>query len=165
MGRVHLVRPAANYSEKHFMIDVEGDINEGQKVMKERSRRGPFRDQGGDSTVMDRSAHVVYRKRSGVFEITVRRGVSPAEFRTLRKKLEAHRLSTGGSRVTIIKGGKRFRLGFLSDLDMRHLLDLVSECLGSYGNCGLEITEKVGGSGALYKSGVHKSKFKAASRS
>ena len=28
MGRVHLVRPEANYSDKHFMVDMHGDINE-----------------------------------------------------------------------------------------------------------------------------------------
>ena len=32
MGAVHIVQPDSNYSDKHFMLDVEGDINEGNKV-------------------------------------------------------------------------------------------------------------------------------------
>ncbi|MEO2151510.1 MAG: hypothetical protein ABGW50_02515, partial [Thermococcus sp.] len=70
MGAVHIVQPAEYFSDKHFLFDVEGDINEGQKVLVERSKRGPFRAQIGRSTVMDRSAHVTYRKRAGAFEIT-----------------------------------------------------------------------------------------------
>ena len=62
---MHIVQPDSNYSDKHFMLDIEGDINEGQKVLVERSKRGPFKQQRGRSTVMDRSAHVTYRKRSG----------------------------------------------------------------------------------------------------
>ena len=28
MGAVHMVHPARNYSDKHFMLDIEGDIND-----------------------------------------------------------------------------------------------------------------------------------------
>ena len=94
MGAVHMVIPARNYSDKHFMIDLEGDINEGQKVLVERAKRGPFKQQGGRSTVMDRSAHVTYRKRAGAFEITVRRGVISGELQQLLSKLSMHRMST-----------------------------------------------------------------------
>merc|ERR1712091_329657 len=104
MGRVHLVKPDFGYSDNHFMHDVEGDINEGQKAIVERGRRGPFRDQTGASTIMDRSAHIMYRKRDGVFEITVRRGVLETELQQMLSKLSMHRTHQGGSRVTIIKG-------------------------------------------------------------
>ena len=165
MGAVHMVRPEANYSDKHFMVDAEGDINEGAKVVKERSRRGPFRQERGRSTIMDRSAHVMYRKRAGIFEITVRRGAVRGEFQTLLAKLEMHRMSTSGSLVTLIKGNKRFRLGKLTEINMRYLRELVENCLEQYGSCGLEITETdQAGEGALYKSSVHNKRFKAKAR-
>ena len=164
MGAVHMVKPAANFSDKHFMFDVEGDINEGQKNIGERSRRGPFRDQSGSSTIMDRSAHVVYRKRNGAFEITVRRGVINGELQQMLSKLSKHRMHQGGSRVVIIKGGRRYKLGLLTEIDLRYLLDLVSECVSQYGNCGLEITEERAGSGPLYKGQMHRARFKSASR-
>ena len=164
MGAVHIVQPASNFSEKHFMFDIEGDINEGQKVLVERSKRGPFREQRGRSTVMDRSAHVTYRKRRGAFEITVRRGVVNAELQQMLSKLSKHRMHQGGSHVVIIKGGRRYKLGLLTEIDLRYLLDLISECVSTYGNCGLEITEEVAGSGPLYRGNLHKARFKSDSR-
>ena len=164
MGRVHMVKPDRNFSDKHFMHDVEGDINEGQKSVVERSKRGPFRNQGGRSTIMDRSRHVVYRKRSGVFEITIRRGVLNGELDQMLSKLSMHRTHQHGSRVTIVKGSRRYRLGNLTDLDLRHLIDLVSECVSQYGNCGIEIVEAKPGSGPLYKDSMHGAGFKARTR-
>ena len=41
MGAVHIVRPPAMPHDKHFMVDMEGDINEGQQVLKAKGRRGP----------------------------------------------------------------------------------------------------------------------------
>ena len=139
MGAVHMVSAAVGFGNKHFMHDMDGDINEGQRIMVERSRKGPFRDQSGRSTVMDRSAHVVYRKRSGVFEITAKRGVLRQELQQMLSKLSMHRMSVGGSMVTIIKGRKRFRLGKLSEINLQYLRELVEDCVDQYGNCGLEI--------------------------
>jgi len=164
MGAVHMVQPAENFNDKHFMHDMNGDINEGQKVLVEKSRRGPFRDQKGRSTVMDSSAHVTYRKRGGVFEITARRGVTASELQQLVTKLNAHRTSTHGSRVVIIKGSKRYRLGPLDEVNMRYLRDLVEECIGQYGSCGLEITESRAGRGALYKGAAHGARIKSKAR-
>ena len=164
MGAVHMVSAGTNFHKKHFLFDVEGDINEGQKAIRQRARRGPFRDQNGRSLVMDQSAYVKYRKRGNAFEITVRRGVSNAEIQQLLSKLSMHRLSIQGSNVVVIKGRKRFRLGSLSRLDLRKLLRVIQDCLQNYGTCGLEITEQTAGSGALYKSKVHGSRIKGAAR-
>jgi hypothetical protein len=164
MGAVHIVQPASNFSDKHFMYDVEGDINEGQKVLVERSKRGPFRQQSGRSTVMDRSAHVTYRKRAGAFEITVRRGAINAELQQMLSKLSMHRMSVHGSHVVIIKGTKRYRLGPLAEINLRYLRELVDECLQQYGSCGLEITETRAGRGAIYKGGAHSAQFKSNAR-
>jgi len=164
MGAVHMVQPAQDYNDKHFMHDINADINEGQRVLVEKSRRGPFRDQTGRSTVMDSSAHVTYRKRAGVFEITVRRGVIASELRTLETKLNTHRLSGPGSRVTIIKGSRRYRLGPLDEINMRYLRELTVECVDQYGTCGLEITESQAGAGALYKGGAHGARIKSKAR-
>ena len=140
------------------------DSNEGQRVLKERSRKGPFKDQSGSSTVMDRSAHVLYRKRNGAFEITVRRGVINGELQQLLSKLSAHRGSISSSYVSIIKGKKKYRLGRLDQLDLRKLLQMIEECLASYSSVGLLITEQAAGGGALYKSRIHKARFKNKSR-
>ena len=74
-------------------------------------------------------------------------------------------MSTSGSLVTLIKGNKRFRLGKLTEINMRYLRELVDNCLEQYGSCGLEITETdQAGEGALYKSSVHNKRFKAKAR-
>ena len=164
MGAVHMVHAAASYSDKHFMHDVDGDINEGQRVLVEKSKRGPFRTATGASTVMDRSTHITYRKRGGAFEITVRRGAVNAEVQQLMSKLSMHRMSVHGSHVVIIKGTKRFRLGPLSEINLRYLRELIEECLDQYGTCGLEITEVQAGHGALYKPGAHSARFKSKAR-
>ena len=164
MGRVHMVRPARNFSDKHFMVDMHGDINEGQKSVVERSRRGPFRGHGGRSTIMDRSAHITYRKRRGVFEITIRKGVQNAEMDQMTSKLQMHRMHQDGSRVTIIKGTRRYRLGRLRDLDLNYLIELIADCVSQYGHCGIEIVEERSGSGPLYRGSSHGVEFKMKSR-
>jgi len=164
MGRVHMVRAEPHYSDRHFMVDMHGDINEGQKTVVESSKRGPFRDQGGRSTIMDRSAHVMYRNRRGVFEITVRRGVINEELDQLTSKLSLHRMHQSGSRITIIKGSNRYRLGLLSQMDLKHLVSLILECISQYGQCGIEIVEERSGSGPLYKGNMHHPRFKMKAR-
>jgi hypothetical protein len=94
----------------------------------------------------------------------VRRGVLDGELQQMISKLSMHRMHQGGSRVTIIKGGRRYRLGLLTDLDLAHLIDLVAECVTQYGNCGLEIVEQRAGSGPLYHGNLHKAEFKSKSR-
>jgi hypothetical protein len=161
MGAVHMVRPADDFNDKHFMFDVEGDINEGHKVLVERSKRGPFRKQSGRSTVMDRSAHITYRKRAGAFEITIRRGANASELQQMVAKLSMHRMSVHGSHVVIIKGNKRFRLGPLGEINFKYLSELVDECVSQYGSCGLEITEMQAGMGSIYKGNAHGARFKS----
>ena len=113
---------------------------------------------------MDSSAHVIYRKRAGAFEITVRRGVIGSELQQLLSKLSMHRMGMSGSYLVIIKGSKRLRLGRLTDLDLRELLDMIYDCVGTYGTCGLEVVEAAAGAGALYKPGVHNARFKSDAR-
>ena len=107
MGAVHMVRAGDDASrEKHLMRDVHARMNKGQRELVARSRRGPFRNKGGRSTVMDSSAHIIYRKRAGAFEITVRRGVIGSELQQLLSKLSMHRMGMSGSYLVIIKGTK-----------------------------------------------------------
>ena len=160
MGAVHMVRPQGNYHADHFMVDVEGDINEGQRTIVERARRGPFRTKTGRSTILDRSAHVVYRKRAGAFEI-VRRGVLNSEVQQLISKLSMHRVHQRGSHVVLIKGG---RLGLLRGLGMFHLKKMILDCVDTYGNCGIEIVESRSGDGPLYKDTMHSAGYKARAR-
>ena len=64
----------------------------------------------------------------------------------------------------IIKGGKRYRLGPLAEINLKYLTELVEECIDQYGSCGLEITESRAGAGALYNPGPHSARFKSNSR-
>ena len=165
MGAVHIVHAGDDADrERHMMLDVHAKMNKGRREIVARGRRGPFRDKGGRSTVMDSSAHVIYRKRAGAFEITVRRGVIGSEIQQLLSKLSMHRLSMSGSYLVIIKGNKRYRLGRLSEFDLRELRDLIGDCVDSYGSCGLEVVEAAAGAGALYKPGVHNARFKSDAR-
>ena len=129
------------------MVDVEGDINEGRRKLIQKGRRGPFAESSGRSTVMDSSAHVKYRNRRGVMEITVRRGATEYEVQLVISKLRSNNFGADAY-ITLIKGKKKYRLG-----------QLVQECLMSYSSCGLEITG-VAGDGALYKPGTHTEVFK-----
>ena len=158
MGAVHIVRPPPMPHDKHFMVDMEGDINEGVKVLKQKGRRGPFGTSTGRSTVMDRSAHVTYRNRRGIYEITVRKGFSEQEIQLLLHKLRSHSMSTDAY-IVIIKGKKRYRLGKLRQYDLQRLRLLVEECTQQYGSCGLELTGR-GGVGSLFKPGTHSARFK-----
>ena len=85
---------------------------------------------------------------AGAFEITARRGVTHVEMQQLLSKLGLHRMSVYGSHLGIIKGGKRYRLGPLAEINLKYLTELVEECIDQYGSCGLEITESRAGSGA-----------------
>ena len=100
--------------------------------------------------MIDRSAHIIYRKRGEAFEITVRRSAIQAELQQLLSKLSMHRMSIADSYLVIIKGSKRVNLGRLSDMNLHQLLQLIDDCVEQYGTCGLEITEHTAGSGALY---------------
>ena len=138
------------------MVDVEGDINEGRRKLIQKGRRGPFAESSGRSTVMDSSAHVKYRNRRGVMEITVRRG--EYEVQLVISKLRSHNFGADAY-LTLIKGKKKYRLGRLREFSLDRLRQLVQECLMSYSSCGLEITG-VAGDGALYKPGTHTEVFK-----
>jgi hypothetical protein len=107
---------------------------------------------------MDRSAHVTYRNRRGVYEVTVRKGFSEQEIQLLLQKLRSHSMSTDAY-IVIIKGKKRYRLGKLRQYDLQRLRLLVEECTQQYGSCGLELTGR-GGVGSLFKPGTHSARFK-----
>ena len=166
MGSVHLVQMAPNAHEKHFMQDIGGDVNMGQKQLMQNAKAGPFANKGGRSLVLDNSSHVKYRNRHGVFEITVTRGVTQHELDILLSKLSMHRISTAGTTVRLLKGrkGNRAYYGRLADIDLRALISAVEDCLLSYRTCGLELAEPSAGSGALYKAPVHGKRFKARAR-
>ena len=110
---------------------------------------------------MDRSSHVLYRKRQGTLEITVSRGVIASEIDLLFSKLAMHRSSVPMSSIIIIKGTKKFRLGSLDDLDFDKLKDMIGGCLKKYSKCGLLIIDAKPGSGAMHKAYVHKPRFKS----
>ena len=64
----------------------------------------------------------------------------------------------------LVSWHERYRLGRLSEIDLRELLEMVSECVATYGSCGLEVLEAVAEAGPLYKPNVHKVRFKSDAR-
>jgi hypothetical protein len=164
MGAVHMVHFGGNPHEKHFLFDVDGDVNEGHKRIVAKSRRGPFAQHTGASTVMDRSSHVLYRARQGTMEISVKRGVLGTEVDLLISKLAMHRTSVPMSSVVFVKGRKRYRLGSLDSLDFAKLREMIAQCLKQYKTCGILLIEAKPGTGALHRPHVHQARFKSNAR-
>jgi hypothetical protein len=133
---------------------MDADANMGAQKLREQSRRGPFKSSSGRSTIMDKSAHVTYRRRNRALEITISRGVTMHEMDTLLGKLGAHRLATHGSMLYIIKGNSRKKIGNMDRVDLRKLSDKIYECLNSHRVCGL-LVQDTQERGALHKAYSH----------
>ena len=161
VGRVHLVSigQSEDQRENHILTEMDADANMGAQRLKERSRRGPFKTSSGRSRVLDRSAHVSYRRRGAALEITVQRGATEYELDTLFGKLGAHRLATIGSVIYIIKGGRKKKIGKLDRVDLDKLREKVEECLDKYSSAGL-LVQDTEHRGALHKSYLHGMRFK-----
>ena len=159
MGRAHIVRADIDATSKHWMHDVQGDINDGATKLMVKGRRGPFKDQRGASQVLDRSAHVMYRRRHRTMEITVKRGVSEAEMDLLMSKLLAQQVSAPGCMVVMVKGGKRYPMGPVSAARIKTLRALIHECLDRYATCGIHLIEG-GRVGAISKKLANSTAFK-----
>ena len=167
VGRVHLVHlgpSVGDQRDSHILTEMDADANMGAQNLREQSRRGPFKRSGGKSRVMDRSAHVAYRRRGRALEITISRGVTDYEMDTLVGKLGAHRLATHGAILYIIKGNSRKKVGTLDRVDMTKLRDQVYECLDKYRACGL-LVQDTQERGALHKAYSHGMEMKENYRS
>ena len=166
IGRVHLVRlgPLVGDEEsRHFLSQMDADSNLGAKRMLDAGRRGPFRGSSGASRVMERSAHVLYRRRGHSIEITILRGVSSFEMDTLIGKIGAHRMSTVKTTLFFIDGKKR-KLGTLDRVDLEKLRDKIYRTLDKRRQVGIEISD-LRDRGILHKSVGHKRTMKASMRS
>lgn len=143
-GRVHEVGLGAlvqDEARNHFLAEADADANMGNKALLEGSRSGPFRSSTGPSRVMDRSAHVLYRRRGPTIEITVKRGVTSYELDTLTGKLAAHRLSTHDTHVFFVDGRRR-KIGKLIDVNLQALRSMITETLVKRTQVGIEITDE-----------------------
>ena len=159
MGRAHIVRAGPTATSKHWLHDVQGDINEGATALMVKARRGPFKDQHGASQVLDRSAHVMYRRRHRTMEVTVKRGVSASEMDLLLSKIMSQQVSAPGCLVVMVKGNKRYTMGTIGKLRMKTLRALIHECLDQYATCGLHLIEG-GRVGSMAKKLVNSTAFK-----
>ena len=159
MGRAHVVRADDSATSKHWLHDVQGDINEGATALMVKARRGPFKDQRGASQVLDRSAHVMYRRRHRTMEVTVKRGVSASEMDLLLSKIMSQQVSAPGCLVVMVKGNKRYSMGTIGKLRMKTLRALIHECLDQYATCGLHLIE-AGRVGSMAKKLVNSTAFK-----
>jgi hypothetical protein len=159
MGRAHIVRADVTATSKHWMHDVEGDINGGATALMVKGRRGPFKDQRGRSQVLDRSAHVLYRRRHRTMEVTVKRGVSDSEMDLLMSKILSQQVSAPGTSMVMVKGNKRYPMGPVSGVRVKTLRSLVYECLDKYSTCGLHLVEG-GKVGSMAKKLVNSAAFK-----
>ena len=155
IGRVHLVHMDHSVNrEKHILTEMDADSNMGAKDLRIKSRKGPFKTSSGRSRVMDRSAHVLYRRRGLALEITVRRGITSYEMETLIGKLSAHRFSSRGSILFITLGGSRKSLGRLDRVNMTKLEDMVEREVNRRGTVGITVQDtKL--QGALHKGYAH----------
>lgn len=166
IGRVHLVTlgPLVGDEEsRHFLAEMDADSNMGARRMVDSGRRGPFKTSSGSSRVMERSAHVLYRRRGHSIEITVLRGVSSYELDTLLGKLGAHRLSTVRTHVFFFNGKKR-KIGLLDNVDLEKLREQIQKALEKRRQIGIEIADEKQ-RGILHKPGGHTRAMKASMRS
>ena len=75
-------------------------------------------------------------------EITITRRVTLPEISILIAKLNAHKMLNGtSSHVTLIMGGKRFRLGVLSGVNLDVLKKQITHNASKHGSIGLLITD------------------------
>ena len=166
VGRVHLVRmgpQTGDEQDNHILAQMSADSNMGAKKL--HARRGPFKHSGGSgrSRIMDRSAHVSYRRRGMTLEITIRRNVTEYELDTVFAKLGAHRIGSHGALLFIIKGRSEKKLGSLDRVDFSKLRDMVYDCLKTYGVAGILVVDTVR-RGALHKGYTHGMEMKESLR-
>ena len=166
IGRVHLVTlgPLVGDEEsRHFLAEMDADSNMGAKRMLDAGRRGPFKGSSGASRIMDRSAHVTYRRRGHSIEITVHRGVTSYELDTLIGKLGAHRMSTTRSTLFFSDGRKK-KMGLLDQIDLEKLREKIENALDKRRQIGIEISDQ-SHRGIMHKADGHKRAMKASMRS
>ena len=159
MGRVHLVGLGPDVGDQHpthFLSQLDADANMGAQNLRERSRKGPFRSSKGRSRVMNRTAHVTYRRRRNAMEITVRRGIIDYEMSTLIGKICTHRLSAGDSILFLISGSRK-KMGRLDRIDMEKLRSKILE-LRKRATIGI-LLQDVTRKGLLHKGEMHTTEF------
>jgi len=143
VGRVHLVAlgpDTGDQHEEHFLTQMDADSNMGAQNLRMRSRRGPFRASKGRSRIMDRSAHVSYRRRGHAIEITVRRGINDQEMDNLIGKLSAHRIASQQA-ILYILSTRRKKMGTLDRIDMEKLRFHIHEELDKRATIGLLVQD------------------------
>jgi len=162
VGRVHLVKMGnmvGDQRDNHILAEMDADSNMGARALREQSRRGPFKNSSGRTRVLDRSAHVSYRRRGRAMEITIRQGVTEYEMATLIGKLSAHRMGTHGALLFLIKGRSKKKMGSLDRIDMNKLRDKLWDCTHKYRVTGLLIQDTLE-KGALHRAATHKMSMK-----
>ena len=166
IGRVHLVSlgPMVGDEEsRHFLSEMDADSNMGAQALLQSSRRGPFKASSGRSRVLDRSAHVILRKRGPVLEVTILRGVTDYEMDGLMGKLGAHRMSTTDSHVFFLDGRSK-KLGNLDRIDLEKLRQKIEKALVTRRQIGLKVVDAKA-RGLLHRAAGHERGMKAAMRS
>ena len=166
IGRVHLVSlgPMVGDEEsRHFLSEMDADSNMGAQALLQSSRRGPFKASSGRSRVLDRSAHVILRKRGPVLEVTILRGVTDYEMDGLMGKLGAHRMSTTDSYVFFLDGRSK-KLGNLDRIDFEKLRRKIEKALVTRRQIGLKVVDAKA-RGLLHRAAGHERGMKAAMRS
>ena len=99
---------------------------------------------------MARSAHIVYRVRGGVIQITVYRGVLKTEMDVLVGKLGAHRISADKTVCTLVVRNRKRKLGNLQTLDLAALRGAVLSSLSKAMTVGISLHD-IGKRGSLHR--------------
>ena len=145
MGAVHMVRPPQRIHREsmanHFMTELEEDANRGQQMLFHKAK-GPFRSRD-PSRIQARSAHITYRRRGNVTEITITRGISNHELELLQSKLSMHRSYHQNTVVSIIVGRTDSNVGYLHQVDISKLVTRIMLKLGKSRVIGLKLTDSL----------------------
>ena len=165
IGRVHLVKMGDGVENEndHMLTEMDADANMGATKLALKSRKGPFKQSSGPSRVMDRSAHVVYRRRGLALEITARRGITLHEMETLIGKLGAHRFTAFNCVLYLLLGGSKKNMGKLSRVNMSKLEKVIEREINKRGTIGI-LVQDIKDRGSMHKEYFHGMKGKEEQR-
>ena len=134
---------------QHFMVQLDADSNMGITTAWKRQEQDPFQAetelQGPRlvrSRIMNRSAHVSYRRRKSTLEITISSEPSSFELDTLFARLGAHLNSTYDTIVFLLVGKKKTNLGALDRLNFEALRTRLESLTGRHRQVGVLLVDQ-----------------------
>ena len=103
---------------------------------------------------MSKSRFTSVRKRNDALEITLRRGVTPAEIDNVVARLTSHRLAVHSTWVFLMVGSKKHKLGKLASVDFEKLRRKLASLLLKHRSVGLHLVDE-GVLGPMHRHNAH----------